>query len=402
MQSCYSLSNLYNPTEYYSLPRGISKVYPPNVGTLPFSRRIDPLQNQPVILNVITPNPDYLQPAHYGTLPIKRSGSIKSIKEGTLQKSTPGANQIMKWIKEKRAKFKEGRRSSSSNASVTSSTLKPPPPQGILRNKKKDYGNFIGSLQRRTPTGRQYSAPVYPNWSSPPRTQYYDTSDVFNHDGFDDPFEDYEGYKDSGSMQYNYFPESGYLPRFQPINPGMVQRYPPVLPEPDYSISSDSECSYGPCNSPRVRFQFPPEEPVYQNEEKELPSPSVKKFEKIYQKIKPAVQNLISPKRVQKEENPSISSNLSNDETDSTGSAAVIHLPTKIVIDDKDFIDERKESEDPSHNNVLFFGETRIDYQCQRVGDNVVVHYTSRKVTNKDGKVASKIQRRGVITGKKM
>ncbi|KAE9551543.1 hypothetical protein FO519_005236 [Halicephalobus sp. NKZ332] len=374
-------------------------LYPPNVGVLPFSKRIDQVQNQPVILNVAAPGSDYFPPTHYSTLPIKRSGSVKSVKESTLQKSTPGANQIMRWIKEKKAKFKESRRTSSSTVSINSSILKPPPPQGILRTKKKDYGNFIGSLQRNTPQGRQYSAPVYPNWSNAQRTEYYDTSHVFNHDPYDDPFDDYEYYGDPGSAQYNYFQENPYLPRFQPMNPQMVQRYPPVVPEPDYSVSSESEYSYGPCNSPRVRFHFPPEEPPYENTEKNLEPPSTKKLEKIYQKIKPAVQNLISSKKTQKEENPSISSTLSNDETDSTGSGT-INVPKKIIEDKDNKANEKdeKESEEQSQGNVFFFGETRIDYNCQRVGDNVVVHYTSRKVTSKDGKVASKIQRRGVIT----
>uniref|UniRef100_A0A914Q7I3 Uncharacterized protein n=1 Tax=Panagrolaimus davidi TaxID=227884 RepID=A0A914Q7I3_9BILA len=206
----------------------------------------------------------------------------------------------------------------------------------------------------------------------------------------------------------------------------MIHRYPPSYIEPpiDYSCSSTSSSNGSNNNSPapasKVRFQFPkPEDIQYINttndkeEQEQSFSPStLQKFEKIYQKFKP---NFIkkSAKKADsldstEDSTPSTSAStgsgqLENDDTDSTTSVATIHLPTKIVIEDdeetlKQSEDDNLEDESGACNNVFFFGETRIDYQCHRVGNNMVVHYTSRKIASNNGKVASKIQRRGVIT----
>uniref|UniRef100_A0A914XWT3 Uncharacterized protein n=1 Tax=Panagrolaimus superbus TaxID=310955 RepID=A0A914XWT3_9BILA len=440
----------------------------------------------PVILNVFAPAPgngnnnggvnsNYctLQSVHYGTLPIKRTNSIKSSNTKSAEKSTPGLDQIMKWVKNKREKYKSSRRSSASAVSSSTSTLKEAPP-GILRNSRREYANYyLDSLPRGHPQHQQqqhyqqhqqqfhqqqlprrHFAP--PTMSLPPTNRQWSTlrrrSDAYYgydpvYDEEDDVFEapnqkSFDSYRD-------YYPTATLerLERYEPSLPRsssrrssievtapMLHRYPaPSYIEPpiDYSCSSTSSSSLNGNNSPnsgaqKVRFQFPnPEEVQYINttpvnekevgeEEESSFSPStLQKFEKIYQKFKP---NFIkkSAKKTNsidstEDNTPSTSTSasasgsgsgqLENDDTDSTTSVATIHLPTKIVIED-DKIDDVEDNDKKLEgcNNVFFFGETRIDYQCHRVGNNMVVHYTSRKIASNNGKVASKIQRRGVIT----
>uniref|UniRef100_A0AC35FFQ0 Uncharacterized protein n=1 Tax=Panagrolaimus sp. PS1159 TaxID=55785 RepID=A0AC35FFQ0_9BILA len=426
------------------------------------------MSGTPVILNVFapapgaTPNSNYctLQSVHYGTLPIKRTNSIKATSKSS-EKSTPGLDQIMKWVKNKREKYKSSRRSSASAVS-SSSTLKEAP-QGILRNPRRDYANYLDSLprpyqqqqqqfnhphhqQQQQLPRRQFLPPTMSlpptnrQWSTLRRTSdaFYGYDPVFDEDN-DDVFESipqrsFDSYRD-------YYPTATLerLERYEPslersrrssieVPVPMLHRYPPSYIEPpiDYSCSSTSSSNGSNDNSPapasKVRFQFPkPEDIQYINttdkeEQEQSFSPStLQKFEKIYQKFKP---NFIkkSAKKADsidstEDNTPSTSTSastgsgqLENDDTDSTTSVATIHLPTKIVIEDDEETlkqnedDNLEDDESGACNNVFFFGETRIDYQCHRVGNNMVVHYTSRKIASNNGKVASKIQRRGVIT----
>uniref|UniRef100_A0AC34F580 Uncharacterized protein n=1 Tax=Panagrolaimus sp. ES5 TaxID=591445 RepID=A0AC34F580_9BILA len=432
----------------------------------------------PVIFNVFAPanggppNSNYctLQSVHYGTLPIKRTNSIKAAK--STEKSTPGLDQIMKWVKNKREKYKSSRRSSASAVSSSTSILKEAPP-GILRNSRRDYANYyLDSLPRGHQQQQQQFYPQQfhqqqtqqqhvsrrhlgpPTMSLPPTNRqwstlrrrsdaYYGYDPVYDED--DDVFDIRTPTQQSFDSYRDYYPTATLerLERYEPSLPRssrrsstevapvpMLHRYPaPSYIEPpiDYSCSSTSSSLNGSPNpaTQKVRFQFPkPEDVQYINttltdEEKEVEaeessfSPStLQKFEKIYQKFKP---NFIkkSAKKTNsidstEENTPSTSTSasasgsgqLENDDTDSTTSVATIHLPTKIVIED-DKIDKDEDIENDKLegcNNVFFFGETRIDYHCHRVGNNMVVHYTSRKIPSGNGKVASKIQRQGVIT----
>ena len=414
-----------NGGDYYSLPRQRFSVIPPSSS---FGSRT------PVILNVFAPagNPptNYctLQSVHYGTLPMKRSNSIKTVKSTDIygqEKATPGLEQIMKWVKEKRAKYKTGRRSSASGAASTVSTLKEPPP-GILRNSRRNYANFINSLPRDMHQPHRSFAPTMSlpptnrQWSTLRRNAdaYYGYDHVYDED--DEVFEATS--KHSFDSYRDYYPSGTIdkLERYEPTLPRsrrssievpMLHRYPPSYIEPpvDYSCSSESSFIDSPGPETKVRFQFPTTEDIEHVKmgKKEDDSPStLQKFEKIYQKFKPTFikKTKKSGSIDSTEDTPSTSTSgqLENDDTDSTTSVATVHMPTKIVIEDE----ETKSDEINGSmglegcNNVFFFGETRIDYQCHRVGNNMVVHYTSRKGASKDGKVAPKIQRRGVITGK--
>uniref|UniRef100_A0A7E4ZUR4 Histone-lysine N-methyltransferase, H3 lysine-4 specific n=1 Tax=Panagrellus redivivus TaxID=6233 RepID=A0A7E4ZUR4_PANRE len=507
MQSYYSMSTLHrhpqtptlpnngynqpnpnpnpNPAYYASLPRHLSH---PHLNRIPDSVGAGGPSGQgqtPVIFNVFAQNGD-LQAVHYGTLPLrpsgngaganlKRSGSTKSIgatsNTSTLKKSTPGANQILKWIQNQKAKFKSSKSSRSSVVSANSGTLKPPPKNGILRDSgrrsaqpppvtmpRHDYSQYVGSLPRDWHSYRQHSAPPAMNqaYRGPPQPQQresmayptrYDYRDRDYDERPDGSYQTYAAdYYPTGYRPYEQRPASqaDYSYRSRSIDAPMAHRYP-VEPPIDYSLSnSENDSSLEDIttatSATRVRFQVPRQQDIqYIDTTHQAPTPRetmspIQKFEKIYEKFKPSKLANFMPKNKAKQKGvyspeaveaqhwheETVSTDISiakSIKEDSAFSEEVVPVQNKLAIrgdtvsiassmtltslngadnDDSGNGADQESNDGEAETNVFFFGSMRIDYMCRRVGDNVVVHYTSRNIAGPGGNTGGQIE--GVFT----